>query len=119
MREVLESGGRYLLFLDPEGLTLERAEREASGREEKGEFRPAAAAAQVRRRLDAREPILQFFETAHLPAPLREVSAPFGTLARAMADRLPLNGQRDIALQRILDAKDAAVRALLHKGPGQ
>ena len=48
------------------------------------------------------EPILQFFAYAHLPPHLQAVSKPFGDLAYDLVDKL-------------LEAKDAAVRALLFK----
>ena len=61
------------------------------------------------------EPILQFFAYAHLPAYLQEVSAPFGDLADALVASLPRNPERTVALRKLLEAKDAAVRARLFK----
>lgn len=67
------------------------------------------------------EHILQFFEYGHLPPPLAEVSRPFCELAHAMVNgggvssRLPRNPERSVALRKLLEAKDAAVRALLAK----
>lgn len=61
------------------------------------------------------EPILQFFAFEHLPAPLQAVSAPFGELARKIVGELPRNPERSVALRKLLEAKDAAVRALLFK----
>lgn len=63
----------------------------------------------------APEPILQFFAYAHLPAHLQEVSAPFGDLANTLVLRLPRNPERTVALRKLLEAKDAAVRARLFK----
>lgn len=58
------------------------------------------------------EPILQFFEFGHLrTAELRHVSEHFQILARTLISMLPKNAQRDASLQRLLEAKDAAVRA--------
>jgi hypothetical protein len=62
------------------------------------------------------EPILQFFEFAHLPEELRAVSAPFGVLAKQVVENLPRNPERTVALRKLLEAKDAAVRAVLFKG---
>lgn len=65
--------------------------------------------------------MMQFFEYAHLPAPLQKVSAPFCELAKAIAaveTGLPANAQRSLALEHLLAAKDAAVRAHIMKGPG-
>lgn len=59
------------------------------------------------------EPILQFFAYAHLPEELRVVSKPFGDLARLVVESLPRNAERSAALRKLLEAKDAAVRAHL------
>lgn len=61
------------------------------------------------------EPILQFFTYAHLPAHLAEVSKPFGDLAAHVVVTLPRNSERTVALRRLLEAKDAAVRAMIYK----
>lgn len=61
------------------------------------------------------EPILQFFAHEHLPPQLAEVSAPFGDLARFIVAALPRNPERTVALRKLLEAKDAAVRAVLFK----
>lgn len=63
---------------------------------------------------EQREHIEQFFEYAHLPAPLQEVSRPFGDLAKVVLT-LPRNPERTVALRKLLEAKDAAVRAKLAK----
>lgn len=60
-----------------------------------------------------RDHILQFFAYSHLPQQLQSVSAPFGELAEAMHATLPRNPERTVALQKLLEAKDAAVRALI------
>lgn len=59
--------------------------------------------------------IEQFFSYSHLPPHLQEVSAPFGDLARSIVAKLPRNPERTVALRKLLEAKDAAVRALLAK----
>lgn len=61
------------------------------------------------------EPILQFFAYAHLPEHLQEISQPFGILAKSIVDQLPRNPERTVALRKLLEAKDAAVRARLYK----
>lgn len=75
------------------------------------------------------EHILQFFAYAHLPPHLQAVSKPFGELAQAivhgdngaasgnvtLGGPLPRNPERTVALRKLLEAKDAAVRALLAK----
>lgn len=65
--------------------------------------------------MDTNEPILQFFAYEHLPPHLQAVSAPFGELARNLVATLPRNPERTVALRKTLEAKDAAVRALLFK----
>lgn len=61
--------------------------------------------------------MLQFFEFAHLPEHLKLVSAPFHALANALASTLPSNPERTVALRKLLEAKDCAVRAVLFKNP--
>ena len=61
------------------------------------------------------EHIMQFFTYAHLPAHLQDVSKPFGDLAETIVETLPRNPERTTALRKLLEAKDAAVRAMLAK----
>lgn len=62
------------------------------------------------------EPILQFFRYNHLPPALQFISQPFGELANDIAVRLPRNPERTVALRKLLEAKDAAVRASIFEG---
>jgi hypothetical protein len=62
------------------------------------------------------EHIMQFFAYDHIPPHLREVSEPFGKMAQTIVDTLPRNPERTVALRKLLEAKDAAVRAKLAKG---
>lgn len=57
--------------------------------------------------------VLRFFAYAHLPPPLQEVSKPFCDLAKTVAERAPDNQETTVALRKLLEAKDAAVRATL------
>lgn len=57
--------------------------------------------------------LIQFFEFSHLPEHLQEVSRPFGEMAQRIVDTLPRNPERTVALRKLLEAKDCAVRALL------
>lgn len=59
--------------------------------------------------------ILQYFAYGHLPAFLQIASRPFGVMARQIVDTLPRNPERTVALRKLLEAKDAAVRALVAK----
>lgn len=68
--------------------------------------------------MDQPEHIMQFFAYDHLPPNLAKVSEPFCQLATAMVATdtgLPRNPERTVALRKLLEAKDAAVRALLAK----
>lgn len=60
------------------------------------------------------EHIEQFFAYQHLPPHLQEVSKPFAELAATVLT-LPRNPERTVALRKLLEAKDAAVRARLAK----
>ena len=62
------------------------------------------------------EHISQFFAFAHLPPHLQEVSKPFADLAQHILT-LPRNPERTVALRKLLEAKDAAVRARLAVDP--
>lgn len=55
--------------------------------------------------------IMQFFDYQHLPAHLLDVSKPFAVLAEWIAVNVPRNPERTVALRKLLEAKDAAVRA--------
>lgn len=61
------------------------------------------------------EPMLQFFAYDHLPAHLAEVSKPFCDLAVTVVMTLPRNPERTVALRKLIEAKDCAVRAILYK----
>lgn len=59
------------------------------------------------------EHIMQFFKYDHLPEKLQFVSSPFARLAQSIVDTIPRNPERTVALRKLLEAKDAAVRAFL------
>lgn len=59
--------------------------------------------------------IMQFFAFAHLPPKLQDVSRPFGELANQIVQVLPRNPERTVALRKLLESKDAAVRAFIAK----
>lgn len=63
------------------------------------------------------EPMLQFFHWSHLPASLQAISIPFCNVAQNIVDTLPRNPERTMALRKLLEAKDCAVRAVLYKEP--
>lgn len=59
--------------------------------------------------------MLQFFEYKHLPEKLQGISKEFNILANWVIDNLPSNPERTVALRKLLEAKDCAVRAELFK----
>lgn len=63
------------------------------------------------------EPILRFFKYDHLPPALREISKPWCDLAHELVRTLPRNAERSTALRKLLEGKDAAVRAALPPEP--
>lgn len=59
------------------------------------------------------EHIAQFFAYEHLPDHLKSVSRPFCDLAEKIIASLPRNPERTVALRKLLEAKDAAIRAMI------
>lgn len=59
------------------------------------------------------EHILQFFAFEYLPSHLKAISEPFAKMAASIVDTLPRNPERTVALRKLLESKDAAVRAKL------
>lgn len=59
------------------------------------------------------EPIARYFGFAHLPERLQVVSRPFGALAAYILSTIPRSAERTVALRKLLESKDAAVRAAL------
>lgn len=59
--------------------------------------------------------MLQFFAHTHLPPNLQAVSRPFCELANEIVETFPSNPERTVALRKLLEAKDCAVRALLYQ----
>jgi len=62
--------------------------------------------------------ILRYFRWEHLPPHLQGVSRPFADLAHRLAGTLPAGDERDEALRKLLESKDAAVRAALPPDDG-
>lgn len=58
-------------------------------------------------------PIMKYFEYAHLPPHLDEVSAPIGKLAHQMNGLLEDGPEKSAGLRKLLEAKDCLVRAKL------
>jgi hypothetical protein len=67
--------------------------------------------------LEGRNPavvhVAQFFESAHLPSPLREIATDMHDLAEHMIIEIKDSPMLTTGLHRLLEAKDALVRAKL------
>ena len=59
------------------------------------------------------DPILTYFHYAHLPLHLQGISRPFTLLAISVVSICPRNPERTVALRKLLEAKDCAVRAMI------
>jgi len=59
------------------------------------------------------EPLLRFFRYDHLPTHLQATSAPFAGIAAFVCQQIQDSAERTVALRKLLEAKDAAVRAAL------
>lgn len=61
----------------------------------------------------AADPILKYFRFDHLSEPLRSMSSTFYMQAFHIVSTCPRNPERTVAVRKLLEAKDAAVRAML------
>lgn len=61
----------------------------------------------------AADPLLHFFHYAHLPPKLQATSRNFFLLANWLVKSVPRSAERTVALRKLLESKDAAVRANL------
>ena len=62
------------------------------------------------------ERMMKWFAFDHLPEHLRETSRGFHVLACNLCSMIEAGPERTVALRKLLEAKDAAVRAKLHPG---
>jgi hypothetical protein len=74
---------------------------------------PAPVTEQRLAELGGSDHIVQFFKYSHLPAHLAAVSERFAVLALVVLEVCPRNPERTIAFRKLLEAKDAAVRAVV------
>jgi hypothetical protein len=63
--------------------------------------------------LETGDRMLPFFRFSHLPDGLKGTSMQFANLAITMVTTIPQNAERTVALRKLLESKDCAVRALL------
>ena len=62
------------------------------------------------------ERMMKWFSFEHLPEQLKVVSAQFYELACSLCALVEPGPERTVALRKVLEAKDAAVRAKLNPG---
>jgi hypothetical protein len=60
--------------------------------------------------------MMKWFAHGHLREPLAGISSRFGELADHVCEAIEPGPERTVALRKLLEAKDAAVRAKLHPG---
>ena len=65
---------------------------------------------------DAEERMVKWFAYGHLPEHLQVASKPFSELADKVIQMASPGPERTVALRKLLEAKDAAVRAVLNPG---
>lgn len=60
--------------------------------------------------------MMKWFHYEHLPPGLQSVSSPFYHAAASMCEMLEPGPERTVCLRKLLESKDAAVRAAVHPG---
>lgn len=84
---------------------------------EQVELPPSLSVENITRRLPVpEERMMKWFAWEHLPPNLQAVSKPFGNLATMIVTAIEPGPERTVALRKLLEAKDAAVRAALNPG---
>lgn len=66
--------------------------------------------------LKMQDRMLKWFACDHLPDHLKEVSSKFKDVANYIALMIPEGPERTVALRKLLESKDAAVRSVVHPG---
>jgi hypothetical protein len=62
------------------------------------------------------ERMLHWFQYEHLPEVLQQITRPFNELAHQMVGVIKAGPERTVALRKLLEAMDAAMRARLRPG---
>jgi hypothetical protein len=75
-----------------------------------------AAVAAYREKRPTPDPMLRWFRHDHLPPRLRATSEAFARTAAWVSDNVTPGPEREAAFRKLLEAKDAAVRATLEWG---
>lgn len=63
--------------------------------------------------LNETDHIMQFFSYRYLPPGLQKIARPFSDFAEFVVQMLPRNAERTVTLRKLLEARDAAMRASL------
>lgn len=58
-------------------------------------------------------PLVRYFDASHLSGEPREVASKFWFMARSLNMALPDGSEKTVALRKLLESKDAAVRSAL------
>lgn len=66
--------------------------------------------------MDEKDRMLKWFAYEHLPENLRVVSELFAMLAQVVTETIAPGPERTVALRKLLESKDAAVRAVVSPG---
>ena len=66
--------------------------------------------------MESEDRMLKWFAFTHLPEKLQAVSKPFFDLAFNICATIESGPERTVALRKLLEAKDAAVRAVVSPG---
>ena len=77
---------------------------------------PNAGNSNVLRKIKERimtDPIMKYFEYAHLPEHLQRISAPLCSIAQTLDAEIPDGPEKVAGLRKLLEAKDCFVRATL------
>lgn len=61
----------------------------------------------------AEEPLLRWFDTAHMIDPLKGLVRTYESMARAVVAQIPPSAERTIALRELISSKDNAVRGMV------
>ena len=66
--------------------------------------------------MDPEDRMLKWFEWKNLPENLQDVAEPFDNFARWLCEEIQPGPERTVAMRKLLEAKDAAVRATVQPG---
>lgn len=97
---------------DSDALVAQLVERPVVNGMREGSIPSECAEKKMEPQTDNHDFLMQFFDYAHLPPHLQGVSKRFAEMADVII-ALPKNPQRTTALQKLIEAKDCAVRAVI------